>query len=99
MDWAKEFVKIFSQYSPSGLLLPKLHSWCYHVVPAIRKYGSINSMTTETYETLHKDYVKIPYRMSNKKDYMKQILNAVRFKYSKSALALDIRPMPTLLSR
>jgi len=53
-------------------------------------------MTTETYETLHKDYVKIPYRMSNKKDYMKQILNAVRFK---SALALDICPMPTLLSR
>jgi hypothetical protein len=56
-------------------------------------------MTTEPYETLHKDYVKIPYRMSNKKDYMKQILNAVRFKYSKLALALDIRPMPTLLSR
>ena len=99
MDWAKEFVKIFSQYSPSGLLLPKLHSWCYHVVPAIRKYGSINSITTKTYETLHKDYVKIPYRISNKKDYMKQILNAVHFKYSKSALVLDICPMPTLLSR
>jgi len=56
-------------------------------------------MTTETYETLHKDYVKIPYRMSNKKDYMKQILNAVRFKYSKSALALNICPMPILLSK
>jgi len=56
-------------------------------------------MTTETYETLHKDYVKIPYRMSNKKDYMKQILNAVRIKNCKSSLALDIRPMPTLLSK
>ena len=55
-------------------------------------------MTTETYETLHKDYVKIPYRMSNKKDYMKQILNAVRLN-SKSTLALDICPMPILLSR
>ena len=61
VNWAQEFVKIFSPYSPSGLQLPKLHSWCYHVVPAIRKYGSINSMTTETYETLHKDYVKILY--------------------------------------
>ena len=98
MDWAQEFVKIFSPYSRSGLQLPKLHSWCHHVVPLIKKYGSINSMTTETYETLHKDYVKIPYRMSNKKDYMKQILNAVRLN-SKSTLALDICPMPILLSR
>ena len=98
MDWAKEFVKIFSQYSPSGLLLPKLHSWCYHVVPAIRKYGSINSMSTKTYETLHKDYVKIPYRMSNKKDYMKQILNTVCIKNCKSSLALNICLMPILLS-
>ena len=43
-------------------------------------------MTTETYETLHKDYVKIPYRMSNKKDYMKQIINTVSFIYSKLLL-------------
>ena len=34
-------------------------------------------MTTETYESLHKNYVKEPYRMSNKKDYMKQILKTV----------------------
>ena len=54
-------------------------------------------MTTETYETLYKDYVKIPYQISNKKDYIKQILNAVHFNYSKSALALNICPMPTFL--
>ena len=77
MDWAKEFVEIFSEFSRSGLQLPKLHAWCYHMIPAIQEYGSINSITTETYETLHKNYVKRPYRMSNKKDYMKQILRTV----------------------
>ena len=40
----------------------------------------INGFTTETYETLHKFYVKNPYRKSNKKEVMKQILNKVRFK-------------------
>jgi hypothetical protein len=79
LDWAKEFVEIFSKYNATGLQLPKLHAWCYHIVPAVEEYGSINSMTTETYETLHKDYVKIPYRMSNKKDYMKQILKTVSY--------------------
>jgi hypothetical protein len=77
MEWAREFVEIFSKYNPSGLQLPKLHAWCYHIVPIIQEYGSINSMTTETYESLHKNYVKEPYRMSNKKDYMKQILKMV----------------------
>jgi len=81
MDWAKDFVKVFSSYNSSGMQLPKLHSWCYHMVSAIQKYGSINSMTTETYETLHKYYVKNPYRMSNKKNYMKQILKTVSFNY------------------
>ena len=38
-------------------------------------------MTAETYETLHKSYVKNPYRMSNKKDYMKQILKTVSRNY------------------
>ena len=84
MDWAKEFIEVFSKYS--SLQFPKLHAWCYHIVPAIEEYGSVNSITTETYETLHKDYVKIPYRMSNKKDYMKQIINTVSFKYSKLSL-------------
>ena len=52
---------------PSGLKLPKLHSWIYHIIDSIRMYGAINGYTTETYETLHKDFVKIPYRTSNKK--------------------------------
>ena len=75
MDWAKEFIEVFLKYS--SLQFPKLHAWCYYIVPVIQEYGSINSMTTETYETLHKSYVKGPYRMSNKKGYMKQILRTV----------------------
>jgi hypothetical protein len=39
-------------------------------------------MTTETYETLHKNYVKKPYRMSNKKDYMSQIVKTVCFNFN-----------------
>ena len=78
MDWAQDFISIFAPYSPSNLQLPKLHAWCYHMVPAITEYGSINSMTTETYETLHKTYVKNPYHMSNKKDFMKQIIKTVK---------------------
>jgi len=47
-------------------------------VPAIQEYELINSITTDIYETLHKTYVKNSYRMSNKKDFMKQIVKTVR---------------------
>jgi hypothetical protein len=47
------------------------------VVPSIRLYGSMNGMSTETYETLHKSNVKNPYRMTNKKDYVQQMLKTV----------------------
>jgi hypothetical protein len=57
--------------------LPKLHSWMYHIVDSIREFGAVNGYTTETYESLHKTYVKIPYRLSNKKDVEKQIMQAV----------------------
>ncbi|RHZ84366.1 hypothetical protein Glove_82g20 [Diversispora epigaea] len=40
----------------------------------IGKHGAINRYTTETYESLYKTYVKIPYRLSNKKDVEKQIM-------------------------
>jgi hypothetical protein len=57
--------------------LPKLHSWIYHIIDLIREYGAVNGYTTETYESLHKNYVKIPYRLSNKKDVEKQIMKTV----------------------
>ena len=59
---------------------PKLHSWIYHIVDTIREHGTINGYTTETYESLHKTYVKIPYRLSNKKEVEKQIMENVNKK-------------------
>ena len=47
------------------------------LVPAIRKYGALNGLSTETYETLHKYYVKNPYRSSNRQNVMRQLVNAV----------------------
>ncbi|RHZ80501.1 hypothetical protein Glove_134g4 [Diversispora epigaea] len=40
----------------------------YYIVDAIRDFEVINRYTTETYKSLHKTYVKISYRLSNKKD-------------------------------
>jgi hypothetical protein len=49
----------------------------YHVVDSIKAFGAINGFTTETYENLHKEYVKNPYRLSNKKDIETQIMKMV----------------------
>jgi hypothetical protein len=70
-------VKLFKDYSRSGLKLPKLHNWMYHIVSSIEEFGAINGFTTETYEFLHKDYVKNPYRASNKREAIGQMINTV----------------------
>jgi len=67
IEFCQEFVNTFSNYSASHCKIPKLHVLRYHVIPSIQLYGSINGMSTETYETLHKNNVKNPYRMTNKK--------------------------------
>ena len=59
---------------------PKLHSWLYHIVDTIREYEAINGYTIETYESLHKTYVKNPYRLSNRKDVEKQIMQTVNIR-------------------
>ena len=73
--FCQEFVMIFSEYSQSKCKIPKLHVLRYHVTPSIRLYSSVNGMSTETYETLHKS--KNPYRMTNKKQYIPQMLKTV----------------------
>ena len=78
-EFCQEFVTIFSEYSPSRCKIPKLYALRYHVIPSIRLYGSMNGMSTETYETLHKKSVKIPYRMTNKKNHVPQMLNMVHY--------------------
>lgn len=70
---------MFQHLSSSELKLPKLHSWVYHTIDSIRSFGAINGYTTETYESLHKEYVKIPYRLSNKKNIEIQIMKTVSF--------------------
>ncbi|RHZ68247.1 hypothetical protein Glove_296g5 [Diversispora epigaea] len=77
-DWGDLFIKLFQNISNSHLKFPKLHLWIYHIVDTIREYGAINGYTTETYENLHKTYVKIPYRLSNKKEVEKQIMKNIR---------------------
>ncbi|RIA87364.1 hypothetical protein C1645_827894 [Glomus cerebriforme] len=46
-----------------------------NMINSIEKFGAINSFTMETYEFLHKDYVKNPYRASNKHEAIEQIIN------------------------
>ena len=54
-----------------------LHLTAFFLVPAIRKYGVLNGLSTETYETLHKYYIKNPYHSSNRREVMQQLVNAV----------------------
>ena len=55
-----------------------LASYCnFFLVFAIHKYSALNSLSTETYETLHKYYVKNPYRSSNRKDVLRQLMNNI----------------------
>ena len=77
ISWATLFIKLFRKYSPSDLKLPKLHNWCYHIIASIKEYGAINGFTTETYESLHKDSVKKPYRASNKRNATDQMIKTV----------------------
>ena len=61
--------------------------WRYHTINTIRRYGALNGLTTETYETLHKNWVKNPYRMTNKKNVLDQMLKIVSvFLYSVESL-------------
>ena len=49
----------------------------YHIIDSIQSFGAINGYTTETYESLHKEYVKVPYQLSNRKDIEVQIMKIV----------------------
>ena len=57
----------------------------YHIIDSIRYYGAVNGYTTETYESLHKYFVKIPYRISNKKNIETQLLQTVGVFFSHSS--------------
>ncbi|PKK56421.1 hypothetical protein RhiirC2_800045 [Rhizophagus irregularis] len=61
-DWCTDFVKFLY----------------YIAVAAICKYRVLNALLTETYKMLHKYYVKNPYHLSNRKDVMRQLVNALK---------------------
>jgi hypothetical protein len=44
-------------YSSSQLQLSKFHNWVYYIITLITEYDVINNFTTETYETLYKEWV------------------------------------------
>ncbi|RHZ87944.1 hypothetical protein Glove_28g36 [Diversispora epigaea] len=57
-EWAKLFIELFKEHSKSKLQFPKLHSWVFHICSSICEFGAINGYTTETYESLYKDYIR-----------------------------------------
>ncbi|RHZ79703.1 hypothetical protein Glove_142g39 [Diversispora epigaea] len=70
----------------------------FHIVDTIREYGAINGYTTETYESLHKSYVKTPYRLSNKKGIEEQIMKTIRRKaIIKRRVTEELHKTPTAL--
>jgi hypothetical protein len=79
-SWANDFISILGPYSNNKCRYPKLHHLLYHIIPAIKDYGSSNGWNAETFEYLHKAYIKDPYRMSNKRNINSQILKTVSIK-------------------
>ncbi|RHZ82944.1 hypothetical protein Glove_102g58 [Diversispora epigaea] len=97
-EWADLFVILFRKKSDSKMKFPKFHSWIFHIVDTIREYGAINGYTTETYESLHKSYVKTPYRLSNKKGIEEQIMKTIRRKaIIKRRVMEELHKTPTAL--
>ncbi|RHZ77431.1 hypothetical protein Glove_178g11 [Diversispora epigaea] len=97
-EWADLFVILFRKKSDSKMKFPKFHLWIFHIVDTIREYGAINGYTTETYESLHKSYVKTPYRLSNKKGIEEQIMKTIRRKaIIKRRVTEELHKTPTAL--
>ncbi|RHZ70967.1 hypothetical protein Glove_264g59 [Diversispora epigaea] len=81
LKWNKMYLLSRKEnYEESDFQFPKLHSWVFYICSSIRKFGAINGYTTETYESLHKDYVKKPYKLTNKKEIEKQIMKIIHRK-------------------
>ncbi|RHZ48439.1 hypothetical protein Glove_551g2 [Diversispora epigaea] len=98
-EWAKLFIELFKEHSKSELQFPKLHSWVFHICSSIREFGVINGYTTETYESLHKDYVKKPYKLTNKKEIEKQIMKIVTIITESSSKEIPKTPIALKYSK
>ncbi|RHZ81509.1 hypothetical protein Glove_120g85 [Diversispora epigaea] len=97
-EWIDLFVILFRKKSDSKMKFPKFYSWIFHIVDTIREYGAINGYTTETYESLHKSYLKTPYRLSNKKGIKEQIMKTIwRKAIIKRRVTEELHKTPTAL--
>src|SRR5258708_3402476 len=53
--------------------IPKFHSLIHYVL-VICSHGTLNGYNTESPERLHIDFMKVPFRAGNKRDYTAQIV-------------------------
>lgn len=77
----QKHVHVFDPVAKSGFQFIKMHIMS-HYPEQIRRYGSPRGSETELGELLHKEFIKRPYRMTNKKKIEKQVFavySIVRF--------------------
>ncbi|RHZ58024.1 hypothetical protein Glove_379g18 [Diversispora epigaea] len=73
-DLSEVYIKWNEMY-----ILSRLEIFKESDLKKFQEYEAINGYTTETYESLHKSYVKTPYRLSNKKDIEEQIMKTLPY--------------------
>lgn len=67
---------VFADVSPSNLNFPKLHA-LVHVAESTRFFGTPDNADTETTEHQHRIEVKAPYKKTNKRDPLPQVVKFV----------------------
>ena len=67
---------VFINVSPSSFKFPKMHMLT-HFMHFIRHYGTLDNMDTEYTEHAHIPFAKVPYRCSNKRDPLPQMIQQV----------------------
>ncbi|RHZ67247.1 hypothetical protein Glove_302g12 [Diversispora epigaea] len=83
LKWNKMYLLLRKEnYKESDItrLQESINKWVFHICSSICEFGVINGYTTETYESLHKDYVKKSYKLTNKKEIEKKIMKIIHHK-------------------
>jgi hypothetical protein len=75
----------FEEVSPSSLNFPKLHS-LQHISESTRKFGTPDNTDTEVTEHQHRIDVKMPYRRTNKRNPLPQVV-----KFVERRIALEVK--------
>src|SRR3954447_13811737 len=67
---------VFAEVSPSKLNFPKMHS-LVHIAESTRWFGTADNADTEITEYQHHVEVKLPYRRTNKREPLPQVVKFV----------------------